>query len=114
MAVFALAPNAYVGFVGLLGVGAGYLTIASSLNTTIQLQVDEQMRGKVLAFYVLSITLCAPLGSLLQGALAEVIGPRATVAAGGVCFVRGLGLLRARGSLAHLDDEVAQPLIDPV
>jgi MFS family permease len=114
MAVFALAPNAYVGFVGLLGVGAGYLTIASSLNTTIQLQVDEQMRGKVLAFYVLSITLCAPLGSLLQGALAEVIGPRATVAAGGVCFVLVLVLLRARGSLAHLDDEVAQPLIDPV
>jgi hypothetical protein len=49
-----------------------------------------------------------------QGALAEVIGPRATVAAGGVCFVLVLVLLRARGSLAHLDDEVAQPLIDPV
>jgi predicted MFS family arabinose efflux permease len=112
MAVFALAPNAYVGFVGLLGVGAGYLTIASSLNTTIQLQVDERMRGKVLAFYVLSITLCAPLGSLLQGVLAQVIGPRATVAAGGVGFVLVLVLLRARGSLAHLDDEVAQPLLD--
>lgn len=113
MTMFALAPNAYIGFVGLLGVGAGYLAIASSLNTTIQIQVEERMRGKVLAFYVLGITLCAPIGSLVQGALAEVIGPRATVATAGVAFVGVLVLLRARGSLPHLDDEHASPLLDP-
>jgi MFS family permease len=107
--LFALAPNAAVGFVGLLGVGAGYLAIASSLNTTIQLQVDERMRGKVLAFYVLGITLSAPLGSLVQGVLAEVIGPRTTVAGAGAAFVGVLVLLRARGTLAHLDDETAAP-----
>jgi predicted MFS family arabinose efflux permease len=113
MVLFALAPNAYIGFVGLLGVGAGYLAIASSLNTTIQLQVVERMRGKVLAFYVLAITLSAPIGSLLQGFVAEVVGPRPTVAASGVCFVLTLVALRARGSLGHLDDEVPQPLLEP-
>ena len=29
-----------------MGAGAGYLAIASSLNTTIQLQVEETKRGK--------------------------------------------------------------------
>ena len=76
-------------------------------------RVEERMRGKVLAFYVLGITLCAPIGSLVQGALAEVIGPRATVATAGVAFVGVLVLLRARGSLFHLDDEHASPLLDP-
>ena len=111
--LFALAPVYALGFVALLGAGAGYLAIASSLNTTIQLQVVEHMRGKVLAFYVLGITLAAPLGSLLQGFLAEVIGPRVTVAGAGVAFLAVLVLLRMAGSLAYLDDEVGSPAVGP-
>lgn len=110
LVLFALSPGYAVGFVALLGAGAGYLAIASSLNTTIQLQVEERRRGKVLAFYVLGITLTAPLGSLLQGFMTELIGPRATVALAGTAFVSVLVVLRARGALAHLDDEVAQPV----
>jgi MFS family permease len=105
LVLFALSPVYAVGFVALLGAGAGYLAIASSLNTTIQLQVDERMRGKVLAFYVMGITLSAPLGSLLQGVLADVVGPRVTVACAGAAFVGALLFLRARGSLVHLDDD---------
>jgi MFS family permease len=110
--LFALAPVAAVGFVALLGAGAGYLAIASSLNTTIQLQVDERKRGKVLSFYVLAITLSAPLGSLLQGFSSEAIGPRVTVATAGVAFLVVLMVIRARGSLSYLDDEVAQPAVE--
>jgi len=105
--LFALSPNAWFGFVFLLGAGAGYLTIAASLNTTIQLQVDETMRGKVLAFYILGVTLVAPLAALLQGVLVDVLGPRVAFTFAGVVFLGVLVLLRQRGSLAALDGERA-------
>jgi MFS family permease len=105
--LFALSPNAWVGFFFLMGSGAGYLAIASSLNTTIQLQVDERMRGKVLAFYLLGVTLVAPIGALTQGFLVDAIGPRAAFTLAGIAFLGLLALLRARGSLHHLDAESA-------
>jgi len=105
LALFALSPNAWVGFFFLLGCGAGYLTIASSLNTTIQLQVDERMRGKVLAFYVLGVTLVAPIAALIQGFLVGAIGPRAAFTIAGGTFLGLMLLLRSKGSLHHLDAE---------
>jgi len=111
--LFALSPVYGVAFVALLGAGAGYLAIASSLNTTIQLQVDEDMRGKVLAFYVLGITLSAPIGSLVQGVLAQAVGPRLTVTAAGLAFLGVLALLQARGSMDRLDDDHAHPAPEP-
>jgi hypothetical protein len=85
--MFALSPWYALAFVALLICGGGYLAIASTLNTTIQLQVDEVMRGKVLAAYVMALTIALPIGALIQGALAEAIGARATVAAAGALFL---------------------------
>jgi MFS family permease len=103
LVLFALSPSAWVGFFFLMGAGAGYLAIASSLNTTIQLQVDERMRGKVLSFYVLGVTFVAPIAALVQGFLVDAIGPRAAFTIAGAAFFGLLLLLRARGSLRHLD-----------
>ena len=105
--LFALSPNAWWGFFFLMGAGAGYLAIASSLNTTIQLQVEETKRGKVLAFYLLGVTLVAPIGALVQGFLVNAIGPRAAFTIAGAAFLGLLALLRAKGSLRHLDAESA-------
>ena len=87
LVLFALSPNAWFGFFFLMGAGAGYLAIASSLNTTIQLQVDETMRGKVLAFYVLGVTLVAPIGALLQGVMVNAVGARAAFTMAGSAFI---------------------------
>jgi MFS family permease len=107
--LFALSPNAWFGFFFLMGAGAGYLAIASSLNTTIQLQVEETRRGKVLAFYVLGITLVAPIGALLQGVLVNAIGARAAFTLAGLAFLLLLAVLRSKRSLEHLDDRSLEP-----
>lgn len=107
LVLFALAPSAWVGFFFLMGAGAGYLAIASSLNTTIQLQVDEKMRGKVLSFYLLGVTLIAPLAALFQGVLVSAIGPRAAFTFAGLVFLTLLVVLRSTGVLHHLDAERA-------
>lgn len=109
----AAAPVYAVGFVALLAMGAGYLVISSTANTAIQLLVSEDMRGRVLALYVMAFSGGFPIGALVEGRLADAVGVRLTVA------VAGLGLavvalsLVARGSAAALDDEPSAPLPVP-
>lgn len=110
LVAFALAPTYEFGAVALVVAGGGYLAIASTLNTTIQVQVDERMRGKVLALYVMGLTGTAPIGALIQGWTAEVIGPRQTVVTAGALFFVLAIALRATGRLRHVDDEGAVPL----
>ena len=101
----AAAPVAIAGAAALLFAGAGYLGISSTLNTTVQLQVEESMRGRVLALYVMVLTVAIPIGSLLQGWLVDVIGVRVTVAAAGALFLVVFVLLRfVFGQLRHMDD----------
>jgi MFS family permease len=107
LVVFAVAPWYALAIVALMVAGGAYLAIASTLNTTIQLQVDETMRGKVLAAYLMCLTLSMPLGSLLQGALAEVVGARITVAGAGAVFLALMWWLRVGTDLVASMDDVA-------
>jgi predicted MFS family arabinose efflux permease len=105
IAVFAVGPAYAVGAVALLVAGAAYLALAATLNTTIQLQVDEHMRGKVISLYLMGLTASIPIGSLVGGQLAEVAGPRPTVAVAGLLLVGVAVWLRATGRLHRMDDE---------
>ncbi|MCB1015026.1 MAG: MFS transporter [Acidimicrobiales bacterium] len=100
---FALAPGYWWGVAALLVAGAGYLAVASTLNTTLQLLVDEEMRGKVLALYLMGLTGTVPLGNLAQGWLTEAIGPRPTVLLGGAAFLAVVLWLGSRRRLRLMD-----------
>jgi len=99
-----LAPVPVLGAAALFVAGAGYLGISSTLNTTVQLQVTEQMRGKVLALYVIILTLGVPLGSLVQGWLVDVIGVQATVIGAGSVFLTLFVVLRFGTSMLSAMD----------
>jgi MFS family permease len=114
LVVFALSPVYVLALLPMLVAGAGYLAIASSLNTSIQVQVDESMRGRVLALYVMGLTISVPIGNLVQGALTEVVGPQATVGGAGLMFLGVYLLLRVRGRFALLDRELVAPEEVPV
>jgi MFS family permease len=102
--LFALAPAYWVAVVAMLIAGASYLTFASTFNTTMQLQVDDEMRGRALAFYLMGLTASMPVGALLQGWLVEVVGPRPTVAGAGVLLVAVTLVLRAQRRFDRMDD----------
>ena len=89
----------------LLVAGGAYLAVASTSNTTVQLQVDEAMRGKVIAFYLMTFTAAIPIGSLVQGWTAQTIGPRQTTIAAGLLLAVLVTGLRVTGRLAAMDDE---------
>jgi MFS family permease len=111
LTAFALSPFYGLALAFLLVAGAGYLPIAATLNTTIQLQVTEALRGKVLALYIMVFTLSIPVGTLVQGSLAESFGAPGVTAVAGILFAAaGVALWRV-GLLAHLDDEAPEPTV---
>lgn len=93
---FGLAPVYWLGFTALLLVGAAHLTVASVLNTTIQLLVDESVRGRVLSIYLMVLTGTMPIGALVQGQLAERWGAPATATASGLVMLAGALAVRFR------------------
>lgn len=101
----ALAPSFLVALVALAVMGAAHLTSASVLNTTVQLQVDEDHRAKVLGMYLMMLLLANPLGQLVLGRMMESIGPRASFAVAGGVLACTAVVLAATGALNRLDDE---------
>ena len=104
LVAFALAPSYWFALGFLLVAGAAYLPVAATLNTTLQLQVDESMRGKVLALYITVFTVAIPVGSLIQGSVASAVGAPVTLAVGAGLFLAVTVALGASGWLGSLDD----------
>ena len=83
----------------------GFLALVAVLNTSVQLLVAEEVRGRILAIYMMTLTGSYPLGALLQGWLADRIGAPATVlAAGGMLLLTGLVLALRPALPASLDE----------
>ncbi len=61
----------------------------SSTNIIVQLNVDERMRGRVMAYYTMAFLGMMPFGSLAAGAVADAIGVPSTLALGGVVCALG-------------------------
>jgi MFS family permease len=82
-------------------IGVGMMVQTASSNTILQTIVDDDKRGRVMSFYSLSFMGMVPLGSLLAGGLASLVGVQWTVIIGGACcivggvvFSRNLGEIR--------------------
>jgi MFS family permease len=72
----ALAPD-LPAFLGLLTImGATNLAFQAMANSSVQLWVDSQMRGRVMGLYMLVFAGGTPLGAPVIGALTNAFGPR--------------------------------------
>lgn len=69
--------------------GLGQMLLMASINTMLQTIVEDDKRGRVMSFYSLSFMGMFPLGSLLLGVMARLIGPSLTVAIGGAVCIAG-------------------------
>jgi MFS family permease len=101
-----LAPTFELALLGLVIMGAAHIASASTLNTAIQLQVDEDVRAKVLSVYLTTLLLANPIGQLVLGKLIEVIGPRETIGGAGAVLLTMAVLLKVTGRLSGLDVEI--------
>ena len=56
--------------------GIAHVTIAISVNTAVQIQVSEAVRGRVMSIYLMSIFGGIPLGAFAWGRLGDLFGMR--------------------------------------
>ncbi len=72
----------------LVPVGFSMMTQMASSNTLVQAMVPDELRGRVMSVYSMMFMGLAPVGSLLAGTIAGIVGPAETVAIGGtVCLI---------------------------
>jgi MFS family permease len=72
----------------LMVIGWGMITQLATVNTAIQQEVPDELRGRVMSLYVLVFLGFVPIGNLIIGTLAHYAGTPHAVAAGAiVCLV---------------------------
>jgi MFS family permease len=88
LALAAAAAPSFPLAVAALGLtGAASVTFAAGVNSFMQLAVDPEMRGRVMALYSVVFLGSTPVGGPLAGWLAQTAGPRAGLVLGGVTAV---------------------------
>ena len=101
--IFAVAPSYSVAFCSLGILGIMHLTSASNLNSVVQLQVDEEMRGRVMAIYLVGVLGPAPFAGLAMGWLVSSFGPRLVVSLSGSILALLAIVLWSRGKFNDLN-----------
>ena len=89
--------------VALAPLGAATVTLAASINSSLQLASEPSMRGRVMALYSIVFLGSTPIGGPLSGWLSEAIDPRAALVMAGVAGLAGAFLARiAFDRVAHI------------
>ncbi len=98
IAAAALAPTLWLELFALLLVGAGSVAFLSIGNSTLQLEAEPHMRGRVMALWSVAFLGSTPIGGPIAGAVSQHLGARVGLLMGAVtCVVAGLlGLLVIR------------------
>ena len=76
--------------------GVGFMIHMAGSNTLIQTLVREEMRGRVMALFLMAFMGVATFGSLLAGAVAGVIGAPLTMVGGGLVCLAGAVVFATR------------------
>lgn len=86
--LFSLSKAYWVSFLVLLGAGWGMIMQSITVNTLLQLNTPDKLRGRVMSFYTLMFLGMVPLGSFQAGLFAHWFGaPVALMFSGSACLI---------------------------
>jgi MFS family permease len=111
-----LMPSYLAVAIALVPTGAVALSFTIAANSSVQLGVDEMMRGRVMALYLLCFMGGTPFGAPAVGAVSDAFGPRVgLIASGSICALAtvGLGLVIARRRGIAVRAQVAEVVALP-
>lgn len=106
----AIAPTLEFALSGMIVIGFMSVGFSSRGNATIQLLSAPEMRGRVLAFWMMAFIGSKPIGGPIVGWVGEQVGPRAAMGLGGVAALLA-GILGLIAVIALLDRE--RPKMQP-
>jgi MFS family permease len=108
LGAYALAPELWVATIAIFFVGLFYLGCLASFTTIAQLRAPPELRGRVMSALMVLLGTLYPIGSILQGAIADQTSLRVTT--GVAAALLGIWLVVIRvlhpGYDRHLDDVV--------
>ena len=87
----AVAPTLPLTVAALALVGAASVTFAAGVNSTLQLEVAPEMRGRVMALYSVVFLGSTPIGGPLAGWVAQAASPRAALMLGAAAALVAAG-----------------------
>ncbi|OGR07726.1 MAG: hypothetical protein A3K23_03480 [Desulfobacca sp. RBG_16_58_9] len=77
-----LCGNYYLALVFIFLAGFGMVTMLSTGNSLLQLNVPDELRGRIMSLFGLIVMGFAPVGSIIYGVTAHYLGPGLTIAGG--------------------------------
>jgi MFS family permease len=88
---FAFSRMLWVSAALVLAAGFGMMRNMAASNTILQTILEEEKRGRVMAFYAMALAGMSPFGSLIAGAAAAKTGASLTVSLSGALCLIGAG-----------------------
>ena len=73
LTLFALLRDAAPAYPEIFGLGAVYFAVITSLSTVLQQDLDDSVRGKVMALWIMGFGGTVPIGGLLGGLISESV-----------------------------------------
>ena len=87
--LFGLSHTLWLSLILMLFVGYGMMQCLAVCNTILQTLVPDNMRARVMSYFMMAFFGAAPFGNLLAGAMAHRFGAPVTVIATGVATLAG-------------------------
>jgi MFS family permease len=106
-AAYGLLLGLAVGVLFMLAFGASYVTVVAIDHSTIQALSDDHIRGRITSLWLMTFGTGFPLGTILMGLTADVVGVRAVLIGAGVLVALVLTAVAVRGVLPQIDPEAA-------
>lgn len=87
--LLAAAPNIVVAAILMIPLGASSMAFLATINSTLQLNASDAMRGRIMALYFVLFLGSTPIGAPIVGWVAETFSPRAALALGATATLLG-------------------------
>ncbi|MFZ0667694.1 MAG: MFS transporter [Acidimicrobiales bacterium] len=110
--LYGLAPDFDLAVGALVLVGLTYIAVLSGLNTVVQVHAPPEARGRILGLYMLSLGTIYPIGSLIEGQIANHTGIRNVTLGSGLCLLCVLAIVAIAAK--RLISGLADPPVEPV
>jgi len=108
LALFALSPWFYLALVFIAVIGFGSMVVMTVTNTSIQLIIPDEVRGRVMSVMMMTFGLM-PLGAVPAGVATEAVGAPPVVAVSALLFIAStLVLFLIIPSFRSLDREIEE------
>jgi MFS family permease len=102
-----LSPVLGVGIVFMVVFGAAYVTVVAVDHNAIQSLTDDHIRGRITSLWLMTFGTFFPLGTLLQGVLADAVGVRTVLIGSASLVALALAYVVVRGLLPRIDPAMA-------